>query len=135
MTPRIHHFGLLVQDVEKFLSRSIWELHGPIVSDPIQRARLCLVIPSGDASEPLVELIQPLDEQSPTWKHVASGQSWHHVCFTVPTMAAGDEYMTEKRLMRVTPWHPAVLFEGRAIRFALSRNGEILEFLSDEVPG
>ncbi len=135
MTPRIHHFGLLVQEIEKFLGRSIWELHGPVVEDPIQRARLCLVVPKGEVSQPLVELIQPLDEQSPTWKHLAAGQSWHHVCFSVPTMTEADAYMTENRLMRVTPWHPAVLFGGRTIRFALSRNGEILEFLSDEVAG
>lgn len=132
MTPRIHHFGLLVKNIEEFLSRSIWQLSGPIVDDSIQRARLCLVVPRGESSAPLVELIQPLDEQSSTWKHIASGQNWHHVCFSVPTMVAGDEYMTENRLMRVTPWQPAVLFEGRKIRFALSRNGEILEFLSDE---
>jgi hypothetical protein len=133
MTPRIHHFGLLVKNIEKFLDQSIWEPRGPIVVDPIQKARLCLVVVSGDVSEPLVELIEPLDESSPTWRATAGGQSWHHMCLRVPSMSAGDAYIEEKLLVAITPWQPAVLFEGRGVRFTCSRNRELLELLSDEI--
>jgi hypothetical protein len=40
--------------------------------------------------------------------------------------------MREKRLLPITTWEPAELFGGRAIRFAYSRNRELLEFLADE---
>ena len=130
---RIHHFGLLVKNIEKFLNQSVWELRGPIVVDPIQKARLCLVVPAGDTGQPLVELIEALGETSPTWKATVAGQSWHHVCLQVPTMSAGDAYIEEKRLLAITPWQPAVLFEGRGIRFTCSRNRELLELLSDEI--
>jgi hypothetical protein len=146
MTPRIHHFGLLVKNIERFLQRSIWKLEGPIVTDPLQKARLCMVGLSGESSStsdttihaampaPLVELIEPLDENAPTWKACAGGQNWHHVCLSFPTMDAGDQYLKEKGLLPVTPWQPAVLFGGRGIRFVYSRNRELVEFLSDEAP-
>jgi hypothetical protein len=133
MTPRIHHFGLLVKNIEKFLEQSIWELRGSIVVDPIQKARLCLVVVSGDMSEPLVELIEPLDATSPTWRATTKGQAWHHMCLRVSSMSAGDAYIEDKRLLAITPWQPAVLFEGRCIRFTCSRNRELLELLSDEI--
>jgi hypothetical protein len=133
MKLRIHHFGLLVGDIEKFLRQSIWELRGPIVSDPIQVARLCMVAPIEDTEAALVELIQPLDPTSPTWRAACSGQGWHHVCLQVASKQAGDQYIVERRLLPVTDWRPALLFEGRAIRFAYSRNRELMEFLSDEV--
>jgi hypothetical protein len=34
--------------------------------------------------------------------------------------------------MRVTSWQPAVLFGGRPVRFAYSRNRKLLEFLAGE---
>ena len=131
MVSRIHHFGLLVTDIERFLSQSIWELRGPIVSDPVQLARLCMVAPAGDAAQPLVELIEPLDENSPTWNAMKRGQRWHHVCLGVPNCNEGDQYIAERRLLPVTPWRPAVLFDGRLIRFAYSRNQELVEMISD----
>lgn len=133
ITPRIDHFGLLVKNIEKFLAQSVWEQRGPIVVDPIQKSRLCLVAPAGDSADPLVELIEPLDQTSPTWRATAGGQSWHHVCLRVPSTSAGDAYIEEKRLLAITPWQPAVLFEGRCIRFTCSRNRELLELLSDEI--
>lgn len=133
MTPEIHHFGMVVPSLERFLAQSIWEVRGEIVSDPVQKARLCLVVPTGGAGTPLVELIEPLQTDSPTWQAARKGPGWHHVCLAVPSRAAADEYIRQKRLLAFVPWQPAVLFGGRAIRFAYSRNREVLEFLTGEI--
>lgn len=132
MTIRLHHFGIVVANIESNLSQSLWELRAAIVTDPIQRARLCLAGLPDDVA-PMIELIQPLDEMSPTWGALLSGGGWHHLCLCVTTMHSGDSLMRQRKLLPVTPWQPAILFGGRAVRFIYSRNRELLELLSDEV--
>lgn len=127
---RIHHFGQVVRDIDTHLVGSLWQTAGPIVTDPLQRARLCLAALPGDA--PRVELIQPLDADSPTWHALQRGPGWHHVCLILPTRAAGDTFVQERRLLPVTEWMPAVLFDGRPIRFVYSRQRELIELLADE---
>lgn len=128
----LHHFGIVVKEIESYLDRSLWELRGQVITDPIQRSRLCLTALPSDALA-MIELIEPLDDMSPAWRHLQRGLTLHHVCLSVPTMRAGDALIMEKRLLPVTLWQPAVLFNGRAIRFVYNRNRELIEFLSDEV--
>lgn len=132
MSIRLHHFGIVATNIESYLSQSLWELRGSIITDPIQGARLCMAgLPSDIAA--MIELVEPLDETSPAWRTLQQGLRWHHVCLSVPTILAGERLMRQRRLLPVTPWQPAVLFGGRAIRFVYSRNKELIEFLSDEV--
>lgn len=128
----LHHFGIVVKKIESYLDQSLWELRGQVITDPIQRSRLCLAALPTDAVA-MIELIEPLEEMSPAWRALQRGLTWHHVCLSVPTMQAGDTLIREKRLLPVTLWQPAVLFSGRAIRFVYTRNRELMEFLSDEV--
>ena len=131
MTVRLHHFGIVVANIEDYLKQSLWELRGTIVTDPIQRSRLCLAGLPGDKI-PTIELIEPTDETSPIWNALKRGSGWNHVCLSVPTRQAGDALIAERRLLPVTAWQPAALFDGRGIRFVYTRNRELLEFLSDE---
>ena len=129
----VHHFGVIVPNIERYLENSIWTAHGVIVHDPLQGARLCLVGLYPDMS-PAIELVEPVDEGSPVWAALKRGTSWHHVCLQVPTMLRADELIRQHRFLTVTKWKPAVLFGGRSVRFAYSRNRELFEFLSEEVP-
>lgn len=134
MTPRIHHYGQIVASIETHLSRSIWRAQSAIVVDPLQGARLVLVSFPGDLSSPWVELVEPLGEGSPVWSALQKGVSWHHVCLAVASRAEAERISAEHRLLAVTPWVPAVLFGGRAVRFVFSRSRELIEFLADEEP-
>jgi methylmalonyl-CoA/ethylmalonyl-CoA epimerase len=102
------------------------------VSDPIQQARLCMVGLKGDPSAPIVELVQPSGDQSPTYRAGAKGGGWHHVCLILANTRDGDEFAGSQRMLPVTPWQPAVLFDGRPVRFFYSRNRELIELISDE---
>jgi hypothetical protein len=134
MSIRLHHVGIVVADLEAYLRQSLWQPDRPIVTDPIQQARLCLTkIGSGDAT--CVELVQPLDERSRLWGALQRGGGFHHLCMAVATEAAGDTLMRERRLLPVTPWQPAVLFGGRMVRFVYTRNRELLELFADEGAG
>ncbi len=131
--PRVHHVGVVVANIERALAQSLWTAHGVAVVDPIQQCRLCLATVAG-GGEPYVELVEPLHEQAPPWAALQRGGGWHHVCLAVSTTAAGDALIAARRLLPVTAWQPAVLFDGRPVRFAYSRNRELLEFLAGEPP-
>lgn len=130
MTPQIHHFGMIVMELEAHLSQSIWELKGDIVEDPLQQARLCMVGPVGSSETPLVELVQPIGKDSPTYRAMRDAPGWHHVCLSVHDEAHADHFAREAHMIPVTPWKPAVLFGGRAVRFFYSRQKELIEFLA-----
>lgn len=130
--PRIHHFGRTVQDIDAYLKASPWPCRrGPLI-DPLQGARLAL-LEAGEAS-PWIELIEPSGEDSTLWRATDKGVIWHHVCFEFGTGAEADEWMEKERLLPVTDWKPAVLFDNRGVRFAYSRNRELIELLAGDEP-
>ena len=133
MKGRVHHFGLVVPNIETYLPMSVWELRSRIVADPNQGARLCMVSPVGDDSPPLVELIEPLGPVSPVYRVQQAGSAWHHVCFRFCTRAEADAFADERRMLPVSEWKPAVLFGMRPIRFVYARNRQLIEFISDEI--
>lgn len=129
----VNHFGLVVPSIERYLENSVWRAYKDVVHDPLQGARLCLVGLHAEMC-PAIELVEPVDEDSPVWAAMKRGTTWHHVCLEVPTKQRADELVHLYRFLTVTDWKPAVLFGGRSVRFAYSRNRELFEFLSEEPP-
>jgi methylmalonyl-CoA/ethylmalonyl-CoA epimerase len=126
----VHHFGVIVANIERYLENSLWRSRGAIVHDPLQGARLCLVGLYPDMS-PAIELVEPVGDGSPLREALKRGTSWHHLCLSAPTTARADELIREHRFLPVTDWTPAVLFDGRPVRFVYSRNRELVEFLAE----
>lgn len=132
MGPRIHHFGLAVPDLAAGFADSIHDPFGEPVHDPIQRCHLQLASAGGIAGPPWVELIQPDGPASPVWRSVQThGVHWHHLCLEFAERAGAETFARERRLLRVTPWQPAVLFAGRPVAFFYTRQRELLEILAD----
>ena len=129
---QLHHYAVVVPRIEAYLRRSLWREAGDIVHDPVQRCRLCFVS-LYPGMTPAIELVEPTDEQSPVWAAVKRGVTWHHLCLHVPTTRRADELIHQHGLVPVTGWKPAVLFDGRPVRFVYSRNRELIEFLSEDV--
>ena len=127
----LHHIGVIVRSIEQYVKHSLWQPYGDIVHDPRQGARLCLAGLT-PAMMPAIELVEPVDQTSPLWPSLERGTSWHHLCLQVPTVARADELVKEHKFLDVTDWTPAVLFDGRPVRFVYSRNRELVEFLSEE---
>jgi hypothetical protein len=125
----IHHVGRIVASIDAYLERSPWPCRRGPVTDPRQGARLALL--EVDAGSPWIELVEPTGDDSPVWGAGQRDTVWHHVCLTAGTRAAGDRWLEEHRLLPVTEWTPAVLFDGRPVRFAYSRNRELVELLAD----
>ena len=128
---RFHHVGTLVSSIEGYLKNSFWELKSPIVYDPFQKARLCLVGFEQDDNH-LVELLEPVGKDSPIHLALKKGQKLHHLCFETQHSELADEIIQKYRLLQVTDWQPAVLFEQRPVRFVYTRHRELMEFLANE---
>lgn len=129
----VHHIAVIVERIEKYLEKSLWREAGAIVQDPAQSARLCLVRLYPDMA-PAIELVEPIGEDSPTRAALRQGTTWHHICLQTPSTRDADELIRRHRLLPVTKWKPAVLFNARPVRFAYTRNRELIEFLSEEIP-
>ncbi len=130
-SPRFHHVGIVVKKLESFIAAGGYELVGEIVTDPVQKARLCLIRQFGEA-EAHVELVEPVGSDSPLAGALDRGGGLHHLCYEVATRSEADAFLAQRRFLPVTPWQPAVLFGGRSVRFAFTRNRELIEFLAHE---
>jgi hypothetical protein len=122
---------LLVENIESYLAGSFWTLKSDIVLDSIQKCRLALVCVASDESH-LVELVEPSSQDSPVYPALVKGLRQHHICFELSTCHEADAFIKANRLLPVTKWVGAELFQGRLIRFAYTRHHELLEFLTDE---
>ncbi len=128
---RIHHVGLLVKNIESYMASSFWLLRSQIVYDPIQKSQLCLVCLADDDNH-LVELIEPVGEDSPAHRALMKGQKQHHLCLEAPSTGVADSFIQKYHLLPVTKWQPAKLFQGRPIRFVYTQYRELMEFIADE---
>ena len=61
-------------------------------------------------------MVQPANDESPTYAALQKGTRLHHLCMSVSTTAEGDALIRQHRMLPVTPWRPAVLFGGRVVR-------------------
>src|SRR6185295_11732325 len=102
ISPRPHHFGIVVANIESYLRQSLWQPKSGVVTDPVQGSRLCLTGLDSDG-DLMIELVEPLDQGSPTWGALQRGGGWHHLCLAVGSQDAGDTLMRERRLLPVTP--------------------------------
>jgi undecaprenyl-phosphate 4-deoxy-4-formamido-L-arabinose transferase len=127
-TLRLHHVGFAVQRIEDHLEDAAWNLRSEVMHDPLHGARLCLVSASRDEA-PVIELVEPLQEDGSAFK---SHGGRHHVCFEVANTKTADDYIETHRLLAITHWKPAVLFGGRMVRFAYTRQRELVEFLAND---
>ena len=128
---KIHHIGMVVADIEAFVRKSFWERRTEILEDPVQEALLCLVGVPGDPMS--VELIQPTSDTSPTWEALQNGGGLRHLCFAVGDKDVADEQIALHRMIPITQWVPAKLFDDECVRFAYTRNRELVEFVVESM--
>lgn len=122
----LHHVGYVVRDITCY--QKVLNLPSPLiqVTDPMQQALIALFKQPGN---PYIELIQPLNESSPTWNFLQKhGEGFHHHCYECMEEAMWQQ-VTSQRMIKVMGPVPAVLFDGRTVYFFVTRKMEIVEFL------
>jgi methylmalonyl-CoA/ethylmalonyl-CoA epimerase len=127
---RLHHVGIVVDDIERHGTRYAEQLGlrplSAIVTDPIQRVQVQFW---GDGREVSLELIQPLDDDSPVSRFLEKGGGLNHLCFEVEDIVAAVEQVRAKGAICVSGPVPAAAFDGQRIAFLFFRDIGLVEFV------
>ena len=124
-----HHIGIACRDISK--SSKFYTLMGyvagPVTEDPIQHVRVCFLEKEGS---PRLELLEPLDEQSPVARTLATaGVSPYHICYEVTDIAAAIETMRGQRFLLVNGPVPACAMDNKRIAFMFQKNTGLIELV------
>lgn len=127
-----HHIGVAVAEIEK--SQSLFEtlfgyymVRGPF-EDPIQRVRVCfLAMKSG--GDQLVELVAPLDGDSPISNFLRKGMGGYHVCYETDSLDDAIKEGRDAGCVALGPPVPAVAFDNRRIAWLYTPGRFLVELL------
>lgn len=123
---KVHHIGYVVKSIEASAAALPGLRLVDRVVDPVQNAELALYA----LDNIHIEFICPADDQAFTWRFLEkTGGGYHHLCYEVPDLDTVNGIIRDKRMLKVLGPVPAVLFGGRQVVFAYSRNKEVVEFL------
>jgi len=127
-----HHVGFVVSSIQNSVQgfadilQADWD--GEIFHDSNQGVRVAF-LKGRQAGDPLFELVEPADEQSPVQSYVAKGGGLHHVCYTVENL---EQELTRARSLGAVITRqpvPAVAFGGRRIAWIYTKNRLLIEYL------
>ena len=124
-----HHIGIACRDISK--SSQFYTLMGyeasPVIEDPIQHVRVCFLEKDG---APRLELLEPLDEQSPVARTLAtSGVTPYHICYEVTDIAAAIEMLRGQRFLLVSGPVAACAMDNKRIAFMFQKNTGLIELV------
>jgi hypothetical protein len=124
---KLHHIGYVVKDIAQYEKNLIFEKKIKELFDPVQNSNMALYLNFTDS---LIELIQPLNEESFTYNFLQkNGSSYHHLCYEIGSESELEEVAGSQKLIKVKGPIPAILFDGRTVWFFYSRNKQIVEFV------
>jgi hypothetical protein len=125
---KFHHIGFIVEDINNFEAKMVYEEKLLEVFDPLQDAKLALYKNFGDS---FVELIEPLSMKAFTWNYLKSkiASPYHHFCYEVADEIELNLMQSKYRLIPILGPIPAKLFSDDLVAFFYTRNRMIVEFL------
>ena len=131
---KLHHVGIVVKNIQESLGELTKYLNFEETSVPIsvksQKVNVCFL----KTSDVYIELIEPVEDDSPVQKFSESGGGFHHLCFEVDNIFDEIEKM-KKNGARVIV-EPTEGFEGRLIAFVLlnmkNTNCNLIEFAENK---
>ncbi|MCI0486186.1 MAG: VOC family protein [Blastocatellia bacterium] len=127
---KFSHLGVAVQNIERAVSvyRDLFGyrvLSGPF-DDSTQKATVCF-IGTGGEGDLVIELVAPLEDDSPVNRMLAKGASAYHICYEVDDIDRTLADSREKGCVIVSKPVPAVAFEGRRIAWFYTPTRQLVE--------
>ena len=114
---KLHHVGIVVKNIQESLGELTKFLEFEETTIPIlvetQKVNVCFL----KTSDIFLELIEPLDNDSPVKTFSDNGGGFHHLCFEVEDILKTLKQMKEKGARIIV--EPTVGFENRQIAFVL----------------
>tara|TARA_Y100001936_G_scaffold208156_1_gene213485 strand:+ start:1011 stop:1409 length:399 start_codon:yes stop_codon:yes gene_type:complete len=112
---KLHHIGIVVKNIQESLGEITQFLEFQETSLPMkvssQKVNVCFL----KTSNVYLELIEPIDQDSPVKKFSESGGGFHHLCFEVEDIFKEIEEMKRKGARVIV--EPTKGFDGRLIAF------------------
>lgn len=130
----MHHVGFVVQSIGRsidgfaHLLSARWT--GETFEDPIQKVRVAFLVTCDSAAQ--IELVEPLEEDSPVAKFLAKGGGLHHLCYEVEQLEQEVAGMRACGALPLQGPQPAVSFGGRRIAWVVTREGLLVELLESK---
>lgn len=126
-----HHIGIACHDIDK--TREFYLGLGytasPVIDDPLQHVRICFLDKEG---APRLELLQPLDDQSPVARTLATaGVTPYHFCYEVRNIDEAIAALRTKRFLLVSGPVPACALGDRRIAFLYNKNNGLIELVEN----
>ena len=131
MTPQLlfHHIGIACRDIEKTKAFYLYlgYVATPTVDDPLQHVRVAFLDKPG---EPRLELLEPLDDQSPVLRTLSAvGVSPYHMCYTVQDIESAVASLRERRFLLVNGPVPACAMNNCRVAFLFHKNTGLIELV------
>ena len=126
---KFHHIGIACHKIEKTLPfyTEMGYSAAPVVDDVIQHVRVCFLDKDG---APRLELLEPLDEQSPVARTLAtSGVTPYHICYEVQDLTAAVDELRHQRFLLVNGPVEACAMGNRRIAFMFQKNTGLIELV------
>ena len=112
---KLHHVGIVVPKIHDSLGEITkyikFETIGLPTSVGSQKVNICFL----KIGEPFLELIEPVDKDSPVFEFARQGGGIHHLCFEVKDIHKQIDTMTQKGATVLVS--PVVGFDDRLIAF------------------
>tara|TARA_Y100000817_G_scaffold230171_1_gene182646 strand:- start:363 stop:761 length:399 start_codon:yes stop_codon:yes gene_type:complete len=114
---KLHHIGIVVKNIQESLGELTKFLDFKETSVPVgvksQKVNVCFL----KTSDIYIELIEPIENDSPVKAFSQSGGGFHHLCFEVDDILEEVEIMKQKGARVIV--EPTIGFEDRLIAFIL----------------
>lgn len=112
---KLHHIGIVVPKISSSLGEITKYIKFETIGLPLpvgsQKVNVCFL----KAGEVFLELIEPVEENSPVFEFARKGGGIHHICFEVKDIHGQVKEMTKKGATVLV--NPVVGFDERLIAF------------------
>ena len=114
---KLHHIGIVVKNIQESFGELTQFLDFKETSVPVgvksQKVNVCFL----KTSDVYIELIEPIENDSPVKTFSELGGGFHHLCFEVDNILEEIEIMKQKGARVIV--EPTIGFEDRLIAFIL----------------
>lgn len=127
----LHHFGVLVQDIESCSADYVedfgYEIRSEIIHDRVQTVYVRFLALPGESK--YIELISPDGPKSFLQNALKRAPGLNHTCYATSAIERCLEYMSSKGALIIHDPVPAVAFCNKRIAWLMDRNSILLELV------
>lgn len=128
---QFHHVGIACRQIDKTVGfyQAMGYTASAVVDDPLQHVRVCFLEKDG---APRLELLEPLDDQSPVARTLATaGVTPYHFCYEVLDIDAAIASLRKQRFLLVNGPVPACAMGDRQVAFLFKKDNGLVELVEN----